>query len=196
MIGATAAPAEAAGFYGSFSAGYNSTDDIKAVNAPTTIVDMSAHGGFTIGVALGYHLDEVAQGLRIEGEISYHKNNVLGTISTPGSTGNQADLAKWLVMANVWYDFDMGSRFKPYVGGGIGYARNTFRPLFALVPSVTQEGFAWQAGLGVNYALSPHSALGLGYRYVDAGDLATLGAVELGSAKDQSVSLSVSFDLN
>src|SRR5436853_7905364 len=87
MIGATVAPVEAAGLYGSFSAGYNSTDDVKAVNAPATIVDTSSQGGFTVSVALGYHLDEVAQGLRVEGEISYHDNNAVGTISTPGSTG-------------------------------------------------------------------------------------------------------------
>ena len=80
-------------------------------------------------------------------------NNKVGKISTLLSTSNQADMSTWSVMANLWYDIDIGSKWKPYFGGGVGYARNTFRPLATSMPRAASEGFAWQGGLGISYSL-------------------------------------------
>jgi opacity protein-like surface antigen len=113
------------------------------------------------------------------------------------SSGNVRTFA---LMANVWYDFDMGSKFKPYIGAGVGYATNEVQ--HGLVFNGSDSGFAWQVGAGVNYPISDGTSIGVGYRYMDAGDL-TLKRFDtvLGSLSDtydvqhHSVMLNVNFNI-
>ena len=57
----------------------------------------------------------------------------------------------------------------PYIGGGIGYAISKFDG--GAVYDGVDGNFAWQLGAGINVAVSDDTALGLGYRYFDAGDV-------------------------
>lgn len=78
--------------------------------------------------------------------------------------------------------------FTPYVSAGIGLSRNKIgslqdRELFTsslpqnfdiLVPGKSVNSFAWQAGIGVDYApCNSRLHLNLGYRFVDIGKLET-----------------------
>jgi opacity protein-like surface antigen len=140
--------------------------------------------GFVIGGAIGTHLDNWVRGLRTEVEVSYRRNNLGGgwfeseERTTEGGplTGNMSTFA---IMANLWYDIDVGQKFVPYIGGGAGWARmhgemaalRTFSNLGTPSGStdtstvVDNSGFAYQVGAGLNYEVMPDVDLGIGYRY-------------------------------
>ncbi len=137
--------------------------------------------GFLIGGAVGTHLDRWLQGLRAELEASYRRNDVGGHWGQdsigfgPTSGPINANVSTFAVMANVWYDIDIGLKWKPYVGGGAGWARTRFNG--ALIEtdgtlsgqtetfSVERSGFAYQLGAGINYEIQDGVKLGLGYRF-------------------------------
>ena len=101
----------------------------------------------------------------------------------PGSSGftvgSRSRLQTLSSLASLYYDFPIHSRFKPYVGAGVGVARNHLRvdsitsPGTNGIPSQTQSSnhFAWQLGAGVAYEIGPAVALDLGYRYFDGGSV-------------------------
>jgi opacity protein-like surface antigen len=102
-----------------------------------------------------------------------------GTLTgTAAAASNDGSVRTFTLMANAWYDVDMGSNFKPYVGGGVGYADNEVK--HGLVFNGSGGDFAWQLGAGVNYQISEKTSVGLGYRYLDAGDVTLLLAPRAG----------------
>ncbi len=139
--------------------------------------------GFVIGGAIGTKLDRWAQGLRIELEASYRRNDVGGTWTTDGIGGEagfiDANASTFAIMANVMYEINAGMKVRPYVGAGVGWARvhydaafietiNNGTPTPSNVESSTtaeNSGFAWQLAVGFNYEVAPDVDVGLGYRY-------------------------------
>ena len=69
-------------------------------------------------------------------------------------------------MANVLYDFYLGTRFKLTLGAGIGGDYASFDPDAGVEDS--NWGFAYQGIIGLAYALSPRTDLTLNYRYLVA----------------------------
>ena len=94
--------------------------------------------GFRVSGALGY---EFGSGFRVEGEVFFGRANVskltyTGITSGPlqvdqpftdPSVSGPADQLGGMV--NVWYDFNTGSRWKPFIGGGIGVMRSDWGDL-------------------------------------------------------------------
>ena len=159
--------------------------------------------GFKFGGMIGRHL---GSGLRIEGEIFMARADVSrlthrsitvpelsfslpGELPTPVS-GSAEQLG---AMVNLWYDFDAGDTWTPYIGGGLGFVRvdqgglryNTgavaaavanamaaqqnIPPGMVPIPdappvSGTDTAFAYQIGGGIGYALSDSTTLQVGYR--------------------------------
>ncbi len=89
--------------------------------------------GFRVSGMLGY---EFGTGFRVDGEVFFARAAIgdltykgrtttvpqLGTIDIPGDhcipvSGSANQLGG---MVNVWYDFNAGSRWRPYIGGGLG----------------------------------------------------------------------------
>lgn len=186
---AASAPAQAAsGWYVSVFGGANWSDDhsISAATAPTISADTlswTADGdaGFVVGGAVGLNLNQVAPGLRAEVEVAYRQNNFNGlwstfTVTLGASSGTiDYDFSNFSVLANVWYDFDLGG-VKPYVGGGIGWANAQADGGIAGGTTAAfdfeEDGFAWQIGAGINFDISPNMKLGVGYRYFVGPDVA------------------------
>jgi OmpA-OmpF porin, OOP family len=140
--------------------------------------------GFVLGGAIGTSLDKWAKGLAVELEVSYRRNDVAGTWTTDGSTGGEAgffdaNTSTFAIMANVMYEIGIGSKVRPYVGAGVGWARahndgvfietiNNGTPTASNVEGVTDDdnaGFAWQLALGINYEVAADVDVGIGYRY-------------------------------
>jgi opacity protein-like surface antigen len=100
-------------------------------------------------------------------------------IEPPGTTG-RGDVKALAAMLNAYYDFPSFAGFTPYVGGGIGVARdevgattlssNATGATVATLSGATTTQFAWQASAGVSYSVLPAVALDVGYRYFDAGE--------------------------
>ena len=89
-------------------------------------------------------------------------------------------------MANVWFDFNPGSPWSPFVGGGLGVARISLNdvaitsltllgvpiPLASPVPLADDDDwvFAYQVGAGIGYEVTPTTTISLGYRFFATAD--------------------------
>ena len=82
-------------------------------------------------------------------------------------------------MANLLYDFDLNSKFIPYLGIGIGQADVKAKGISkdASLPDRTgfvdggDKVFAWQGMLGVAYQWNEHLGVTLDYRFLRTGDI-------------------------
>ena len=83
-----------------------------------------------------------------------------------------AELESQSLFLNAYYDIDTGTKFTPYVGGGIGYAKiEGSMSMPGMNISEDDTNFAWQLGAGVAYAVNKNISVDFGYRYTDMGDL-------------------------
>ncbi len=125
-------------------------------------LDVDSDTGFVLGGAVGYRWDN---GLILEIEGAYRRNKLdfgfggvaegfgtarfvnnsttefaesflYGTEGTASGTGD-GHVDAWSIMANAWYEFELGNtNWRPYLGGGIGIAwvslngRGTITPNF------------------------------------------------------------------
>src|SRR5689334_13574900 len=191
---ASANQAYAGDFYVSVFGGANLQTNNKAgftSSSPFTATGyhLDSDVGFAIGGAAGIHLDQFISGLRAEVEASYRRNSLNGNwfvttfFTTQGGAVHAHD-SQFALMANVWYDINVGRKWRPYIGGGAGWSRRTVSGAFAttytsnLTPAsyghgfdVHESGFAWQVGAGVNYDVQDGVRLGLGYRYFRGPDI-------------------------
>lgn len=189
MVAATSLPAEAGNFYVRMFGGANwvADSDFTAI-APTSTTDslswsVGGDTGWVVGGAIGYDLNDILRGWKTELEFSYRENKRDGDWSSQTFTGPangqlSFDHSTFAVMANAWYEFPIGG-ISPYVGGGIGWARSTFKGDY--VNGLTREafdfdnsGFAWQLGAGVNFPIKPGMSMGLGYRYFRGPEVSAL----------------------
>jgi len=154
-------------------------------SAPTTTynglagINQRAHvkTGYGISGASGY---KWSNGFRAEGELSYHQN-AFKYFDTPANpySGRQVSLS---FMVNAIYDFATGSRFTPYIGGGVGATMAWLNGLTQLVSGVTpfrntdSLRFAYQGIIGVAIAIAPQweTLIDVRYRVSDGHNFRTL----------------------
>lgn len=186
LIGASAlalaGAAQAQGFYVSTSFGPNWDE-----GAPFAFVNEDT--GLAGMVALGTNVTDV-KGLRFELEASFRTHEgTFGPISFEHDTT--------ALMANAIYDIDGLDRFVPYVLLGAGAAWTDLTLANVAPLSLENSGFAYQAGVGVNYRLSDSMSVGVGYRYLDAPAVELNGGtVELDGGGNHSVLASLTVALN
>jgi OOP family OmpA-OmpF porin len=145
----------------------------------TMPVDATAHfgGGPTTGTrAEDINLDVLANagyawanGVHLEGEYFHNQNN----INHVGIGNGNGHLTNNAAFANVLYDFQTGTRFTPYIGGGAG-------PDWVNVAGVGRGGtgylrgetlvMGYQAIAGVATQLDPNWAVTADYRYIGSFD--------------------------
>jgi opacity protein-like surface antigen len=120
--------------------------------------------------ALGYRIHP---NIRVEGEVSYRKNDYSDTIGGITASG---DTKVATALINGWYDFTNSSKFTPYVGGGVGFSRG-WATLNALGVTVKEKdsAFTYQLGGGVAYALNDRLDLTTDYRYLDTANFSDIG---------------------
>jgi opacity protein-like surface antigen len=110
-------------------------------------------------------------GLRYAGNTYTYATN-----DKSGMTPADINMRAYSLMANAWYDFDIGMPITPYVGGGIGMALVQMDGHLTSLNTGTSYNlhekndtvFAWQLGVGASYPLSDHTKLTLDYRYFAA----------------------------
>ncbi|HVT24011.1 MAG TPA: outer membrane beta-barrel protein [Rhizomicrobium sp.] len=173
----------------------------------TQSVDTAFKTGFVLGGNAGI---EWGSGLRTELELAFRQNSSKNharlrthyryqfftyistgegggytTITTAqGGQDNRVPanlkMRAWSLMANAWYDFDLGLPVTPYVGGGLGMAmvkisgdlgRYDGSTLSILrLHEKNDTVFAWQVGAGVSIPISDNMKLFADYRYFAAND--------------------------
>jgi opacity protein-like surface antigen len=122
--------------------------------------------GYAISGGGGY---KWSNGLRVEGEFSYHRNK-FKYINTPANpySGRQVTAS---FMVNAIYDINTGSRITPYIGGGVGGTMAWFKQLSQLTSGVTSfqnddsSRFAYQGIAGVAIAIAPQWETLVDFRY-------------------------------
>lgn len=133
--------------------------------------------GFGAQLAIGRRIGNAR--LEIEGGYSQNDSDSYTAIVPPtGEIASSGGHKAWRVMANGYYDFGSGD-FRPYVGGGVGFADIKARFFAARAPFPDETPFlimndhsgelAWQAMAGAAYQISPRVALTAQYRWLSAG---------------------------
>ncbi|EFC1583966.1 porin family protein [Escherichia coli] len=149
---------------------------------------------FGVGLAVGYDFYQhynvpVRTEVEFYGRGAADSHYTLDTWHSPMGDGGREDTQNRLsvntLMVNTYYDFRNSSAFTPWVSVGLGYARVHHKVTYtdtswnesgevsdisALHYSGYDNNFAWSIGAGVRYDVTPHIALDLSYRYLDAGD--------------------------
>ena len=194
-------------------------DQTQASGGEGTVINFDTDTGFILGGAVGLHLDNWLRGLRTELEASYRRNDFDGHWITSGSSTGSVigQVSTFAVMANVWYDIDIGSKVKPYIGGGAGWGRSHVDAAILTSSGATRSGngttafdasgFVWQLGAGVNYEIMPGVDVGVGYRYSveprlrfkDGGEFGGEGFGGEGYTldnKNHSVAVNLTIDIN
>ena len=172
----------------------SSTSDFEsAVTRGQTDFDSAL--GYSAAVGLGWG------SLRMEGEVSWRRTDldsiefaqlnldVLSGVNLDAINDNikvKGTRSTLDLMANAWYDLDVGVGFTPYFGGGLGvqYVRyDVDLPLDPLrISGLSSEAvdvlggddgdwvLAYQVGAGVGYRVMESLVVHVGYRYMGAGD--------------------------
>ncbi len=163
MVGTAATaegPAKHKGLYVSGALGANWATDSDLSGAASGDVDFDL--GWVGAVAVGYGF---GNGLRLEGELSYRRNDA-DDLSGEGKVAG--------FMANMLYDFDVSPKFVPYIGLGAGLAIVEFDEVSPIGGSSVEDDdtvFAWQAIAGVAIPIRDQLDLTFDYRYFDVPDV-------------------------
>lgn len=176
--------------YISVFGGANFLRDVDFSNGATTVAT-DYDTGFSVGGAIGYKWSDYKFGgfsPRTELEFNYFDNGVSGINFSGNGPGAEtvlgsSDVTGFNFFANVFLDYDTGTRFTPYIGGGLGFTRSDFNIAYNganLNLSDNDTSFAWHIGGGANFELTDRVSLFADARYqrtADAGSIRDIGAV-------------------
>lgn len=163
----------------------------------STLLSLDQRTGFDTagiyGVGIGYQFNNWLRGditAEYRGNANFHgldltTYNDTGTVQH-GSDTYTASKSEWLFLANAYADLGTWYCVTPFVGFGVGMARNTISnftdagvngtaafgavPGLALADTASKWNFAWAIHAGLAYQVSRNMTVELSYRYVDLGD--------------------------
>ena len=160
---------------GGIGGNYLQGTDIAGSDFGGTNSSVDFHWGWAGVLSLGWGF---GNGLRAEIEGSYRQNEVsdISFAGIPGLT-EKGNAKSWGAMANVLYDFNLGSSLggiTPYIGGGLGYVWQEYDKVGIRIGGNTLDfngdggAFAYQAILGAAYPIDqvPGLAITAEYRFL------------------------------
>lgn len=135
--------------------------------------------GGVVGIGVGRYFNNNIRG---EMSLSYRDGHQLDTTDTINAGYSyKANLKSVSMFLSGYYDFNSinlsGKSLTPYLGGGIGLARNDMDDLDvglnnSFITSIKGKNvteFAWKLGAGANLNLTEKCSLDLNYQFVDLG---------------------------
>jgi OOP family OmpA-OmpF porin len=181
----TASQAEAKdGWYISGNVGGNILQDADTTDSVTG-GSASGEVEFDTGFGLSGAIGRSWGPWRLEGELSYHKNDLdqanVTSLTVAGSifTGLAVldlggDISSLGYMANGYYDFKTKGKWAPFVMAGIGVASINVDATSVAGAAITYDEsdtvFAYQAGAGIGYNFTPTVSGNLQYRLFGTTD--------------------------
>lgn len=179
------------------------------LSQPTTNTTMSQSNGFAGELAAGYQFDQA----RAELAVGYGNFGILGGTNSRSPQEYVIDSARVSpqliprtlygpypflnagtleasgrnsyvsVLVNGYYDIATGSKWRPYIGAGVGYANVTVGDLKGndglTIPGGSGGAFAYQGKLGLSYEVIPK-----GNAFLEAAYLRTAGFTIRGAKYD------------
>jgi len=147
-----------------------SDSDVTDPAIPVAI-ELSYDTGWKLGAALGYRLSN----FRVEGEVSYQKNDIDETKVMGMSFDSTGDVSGVALLVNGYYDFTNSTAFTPYISAGLGYAKvevNDYNIVGSNISDSNEDDsvFAYQFGAGVGYSVNENVTIDLKYRYFSTSD--------------------------
>jgi opacity protein-like surface antigen len=138
--------------------------------------------GWTIDAAVGRQIDDH---VRADGELLY------SDADAKVGSGRVKVLAG---LANGFYDFDTGTKLKPYVGAGVGVGQVK---LDGGAFHDDDTGLAYQLLTGVAYPINDKLSAQVGYRYLGVNDvkIGTGAQAIRGDYHDQAVTVGLTYKL-
>ena len=176
---------DASKFYATIQAGLSktiSTGDMPIIDQVGGLGNGKSNdlgSGGVVGIGVGRNFNN-----NIRGEISlnYRDGHQLDTTDTINAGYSyKADLKSVSMFFSGYYDFNSinlsGKSLTPYIGGGIGLARNDMGVTtvsvsgenFTSIEGKNVTEFAWKLGAGANLNLTEKCSLDLNYQFVDLG---------------------------
>jgi len=125
--------------------------------------------GYRADLALGYNIND---SWAVELESGVIGNSVDEFRGGPLSRFHQSvDLYQVPLLAKVIYNINTKSAFVPYLGAGAGGVASIFDfNDVGVKKSDTDFTFAYQAEAGLKYLLSKNISIGIGYKFIAAGE--------------------------
>jgi opacity protein-like surface antigen len=123
---------------------------------------------FDTGAIASVAVGHTFEGLRVEGEFSYIQNDISGLKGFGVTVPASGDVSAAALMANVYYDFNADSKWRPFIGAGAGYANlsiNNFSVGGITGVDDSAGVFAYQFKAGIGYAFTDSLDGTLGYRF-------------------------------
>lgn len=123
------------------------------------------HNGVRGDITLGYQKTRWV-GMELQTGVIWNSGDKIGG-ATISSFGGRMDLYQIPVMANLVLTTPAWHGFRPYAGagfGGVAAMMRFERPLGSIRD--TDVTFSYQAFGGLNYEISEHFELGVGYKYL------------------------------
>ena len=156
---------------GYFGFAMASNSDLTDSTVPGVTVNTEFDTGPALGAALGYDFNK----FRVEGEISYQKNDVSQIGSQGVLLNNTGKVTAFSFLINGYYDFINKSAFTPYISAGLGFAQVEFNDLdisgLGFSGSNDEDTvFAYQVGIGLGYAVTEKITIDVRYRYIGTED--------------------------
>lgn len=156
--------------------------DVGAVFQPELNSTPKINGktGWSVDAAVGRQVDEH---FRVDGEVLYSQAD------QKNSTGRIKVLAG---LANGFYDFDTGTKIRPYVGAGVGVGQVK---LDGGAVHDDDTGFAYQLLTGVSYPINDQLSAQVGYRYLGVNDIKVGSGAQAirGDYHDQAVTAGLTY---
>ena len=152
-------------------------------DSPFGITDNVTNPSYTLDHKTGFDVDGIAGydfgPVRVEAELGYKRAGIdaANTLDTVYFASGHANVLS--LMGNVLFDFGDENGLSGYAGAGVGMARATYdvtAPVLKPYTGVTNlhdsdSKLAYQAILGVRYAVTPNVDVGLKYRFFNVSRL-------------------------
>jgi outer membrane immunogenic protein len=160
--------------------GVSAVDDVS-INSGTL---SSTHDSDQVGglaLAIGYDWSKKGLPFRSEIEYTYRFRFDFDARVNGGTDSDfENDLSSHALMVNVFYDFETGSKWIPFVGAGIGWVRHVSATEQTKLLGGAKENrddeidnFAWSLNLGLHYKMGRDWAFEASYRYINMGEVSS-----------------------
>src|SRR4051812_33690070 len=192
---------EASGWYLRGDVGVSSYDGGKFSSPdlpPAQFFGTDLGAGAFAGVGVGYQFNnwlraDVTGEYRFsKGFKVFHRINWVDGAGVPGVTNEvvQGDFTSAVFLLNGYVDLGTWHGVTPFIGAGVGFARNMMRgfsdqsinefpvggvasPSGGAMSNADKTNFAWALHAGVAYDVTPNFKMELAYRYLNLGEART-----------------------